>query len=264
MVKKRVIFKLIFKDNAFYLSRNFSLQKAGDTTWLFEKMKFDKISMYIDELIILNASENNKTDPLPAQFKKSIGSLMKKTFIPLTIGGGISNLHQVDECFEIGADKIILNSSIKNNPKLINECAKKYGAQAVSIGIDFKNLESDEKNKKKNYFSYINNGKDKFMSLNEHIKLVKKYKFGELVMTSIDKDGTGFGFDDKVLEFLDKHIKFPVLLSGGAGKPEHFEKLIKNKKISALVTGNLYNFLGKGLEVLRKNIIKKGVNLRVL
>jgi len=264
MVKKRVIFKLIFKDDAFYLSRNFSLQKAGDASWLFEKMRFQKISNFIDELIILNASENNKDNPISYNFKKSIHSLMKKTFIPLTIGGGLTNLDQVDECFKLGADKIVLNSSIKNNSNLINQCSKKYGAQAVSIGIDFRKLSNVNNNNKSKYFSFINNGNDKFMSLNKHIKLIKKLNFGELMLTSIDMDGTGFGFDYKVLELLDESIKFPILLSGGAGKPEHFEELIKNKKVSALVTGNLYNFLGNGLEVLRKKIIDTGINLRVI
>ena len=84
------------------------------------------------------------------------------------------------------------------------------------------------------------------------------------MLTSIDMDGTGFGFDSRVLDLLDKSINFPILLSGGAGKPEHFEQLIKEKKVSALVTGNLYNFLGNGLEVLRKKIINKGINLRVI
>lgn len=261
MVKKRVIFKLIFKDDAFYLSRNFSLQKAGDTFWLFEKMKFQKISNFVDELIILNASENNKSNPLPKNFKNSVKSLMKKTFIPLTIGGGLTNLTQIDECFKLGADKVILNSAVKNNPNLVNQCSKKYGAQAISIGVDFRSFNNDIKSK---YFSFVNNGKEKFLSLKEHIKLIKKMSFGELMLTSIDMDGTGFGFDVKVLDIIDKDINFPVLLSGGAGKPEHFEDLIKNKKISALITGNLYNFLGNGLEVLRQKIISRGINLRIL
>ena len=70
MVKKRVIFKLIFKDDAFHLSRNFSLQRAGDTNWLFDKMNFQKISDHIDELIILNASKNNSINPLPNFLKR--------------------------------------------------------------------------------------------------------------------------------------------------------------------------------------------------
>ena len=119
--KKRVIFKLIFKDDAFHLSRNFSLQRAGDTNWLFDKMNFQKISDHIDELIILNASKNNSINPLPNFFKKSIEELMRKTFIPLTIGGGLTNLGQIDECFELGADKIILTSAVKTCPELIDK-----------------------------------------------------------------------------------------------------------------------------------------------
>ena len=200
MVKKELYLNSFFKDDAFHLSRNFSLQRAGDTNWLFDKMNFQKISDHIDELIILNASKNNSINPLPNFFKKSIEELMRKTFIPLTIGGGLTNLGQIDECFELGADKIILTSAVKTCPELIDKCSRKYGAQAVSVGIDFKKIDLINKNKKSCYFSYINNGKDKFMSLNEHIKLIRKFKFGELMMTSIDMDGTGFGFDKDVFE----------------------------------------------------------------
>ena len=234
------------------------LQKAGDVNWLFDKMNFHKISMFIDELIILNASSNNKEDPLPHKFKDSIKELMKKTFIPLTIGGGLTQIYQVDECFKLGADKILFNSILSKNINLIKNCTKKYGAQSVSIGIDFK---FDDKKK---YYSYIDNGNKSFLKLDNHLKLIKKINFGELILTSIDKDGTGFGFDEKVLNLLKEKSKYPILLSGGAGKPEHFEQLIKNRKISGLITGNLYNFLGNGLEILREKIISNGINLRVI
>ena len=259
MAKKRVIFKLIYNEGYFNLSRNFFLQKAGDVGWLFDKMNFHKISMFIDELIILNASANNSIDPLPKQFKENIKELMKKTFIPLTIGGGLTKISQVDECFNIGADKVLLNSVLSNNVNFVKKCTQKYGAQSISIGIDFK-----FDNKKSKYYSFINNGKKTFLQLEEHFKIINKINFGELILTSIDRDGTGFGFDEKVLHLLKQKSKYPVLLSGGAGKPKHFEELIKNRKISGLVTGNLYNFLGNGLEILRERIISKGINLRIL
>jgi imidazole glycerol-phosphate synthase subunit HisF len=259
MAKKRVIFKLIYNEGIFCLSRNFFLQKTGDIKWLVEKMKFDKISSFIDELIILNASKNNKIDPLPYKFKKTVETLMKRTFIPLTIGGGLTKINQIEKCFDLGADKVLLNSVLSSNPNLIKICSSKYGAQAVSIGIDFK-----FNNSVKNFFSFINNGETQFLTIRDHLKLLDKFDFGELVLTSVDKDGTGFGFDDKILKFFRKGTKVPILLSGGAGKPEHFESLIENKKISGLVTGNLYNFLGNGLELLRSKIISNGTDLRIL
>ena len=263
MAKKRVIFKLIFSEDSFCLSRNFSLQKVGNVEWLFDRLNFQSISSHIEELIVLNASKNNKEDPLPYKLKKSIALLMRHNFIPLTIGGGLSNLNQIDECFDLGADKILMNSSLRNNPKIVNKCANKYGSQSVSIGIDFKFIKKLN-NIKKKYYSFTDNGNFLFLPIEKHIELLNNINFGELILTSIDKDGTGFGFDKKIMKYIDKNSKFPILLLGDAGKPEHFENLIKDKNISALVTGNLYNFLGNGLEILRNKIISRGVKLRIL
>ena len=114
---------------------------------------------------------------------------MKKTFIPLTIGGGLRNLSQVNDCFAIGADKILLNTAIRKDKKFVKDCIKKYGSQAVLCGIDFK-LEKD------NFYTYTENGKEKFSSLKTYF-ISKKYENCELFLTSIDRDGTGFGYEKK-------------------------------------------------------------------
>ena len=177
---------------------------------------------------------------------------MKKTFIPLTIGGGLRSLDNVSECFKIGADKILLNTSISNK-NFVKKCVKKYGSQAIICGIDFK----FEKTK---YFSYVANGTKKYLEVKDHVKIANSLKFGEIFLTSIDRDGTGFGYDNGIIKNLD--IKTPIVLGGGAGKSEHLETLIIDKKISGLMTGNLFNFAGAGLLELRNKLIKKNVNLR--
>ena len=253
MLKKRIIFKLYFKDNYFCLSRNFKLQKVGTIDWLFNNLNFSNIANFIDELVIINVNEKNYKNPIINEFKFAIQKLMKKTFIPLTIGGGLRNLSQVNDCFAIGADKILLNTAIRKDKKFVKDCIKKYGSQAVLCGIDFK-LEKD------NFYTYTENGKEKFFSLKKHILLAKNMKIGELFLTSIDRDGTGFGYEKKILKYLN--VNFPVVLGGGAGKSQHFEELIFEKKISGLMTGNLFNFVGPGLEELRLKILEQGVNLR--
>jgi cyclase len=231
------------------------LQQVGDVRWLFDKLKFSDISKYIDELVIVNASPNNFKDPISKSFKESVIKLMEKTFVPLTIGGGLTNLKQVQDCFKIGADKIILNSVIKKNQKFIKSCVNKFGSQAVLIGIDFKK----EGN---NFFSYLDNGKNKFIEVSKHLKIVNKLKCGEVFLVSMDQDGTGFGFEKRVIELYNLNI--PLVLGGGAGNPEHFRQIIFEKKLSGLMTGNLFNFLGDGLNKLRKEMLKKSVNLRLI
>ena len=255
MKKKRIIFKLIFFNNKFYLSRNFKLQEVGDVQLLFERLKFQNISDGIDELVILNVSKKNFNNPLSKDFINSIETLMKKTFLPLTIGGGLRKMSQVKECFKIGADKVLLNSSIDKNEKLLKSISDIFGRQALILGVDVKKINGE-------YFSFINNGTKKYKNLKEHLKKINKLKCGEVFLTSIDRDGTGFGFDENILKSYN--LEIPVIISGGAGKPEHFYKLIKEKKISGLMTGNLYNFLGNGLPNLRNELLKKKINLRVI
>ena len=129
----------------------------------------------------------------------------------------------------------------------------KYGSQAIICGIDFKF-------EKKKYFSYVANGTKKYLEVKDHVKIANSLKFGEIFLTSIDRDGTGFGYDNGIIKNLD--IKTPIVLGGGAGKSEHLETLIIDKKISGLMTGNLFNFAGAGLLELRNKLIKKNVNLR--
>ena len=158
MLKKRIIFKLYFKDKSFYLSRNFKLQEVGDVNWIFKNLNFEDISNYIDELIILNVDKNNYLNPINKNFRSAIEKLMSKTFIPLTIGGGLRHINHAKECFKIGADKILLNSSIEKDRKFINQCVKKFGSQAILCGIDFKR-ENNE------FYTYVSNGSKKFCKL---------------------------------------------------------------------------------------------------
>jgi imidazole glycerol-phosphate synthase subunit HisF len=255
MKKKRIIFKLIFSDGYFCVSRNFKLQKVGNVDWLFDKLKFANIAKYIDELVIINASSSNFKDPISGNFKDCVIKLMEKTFVPLTIGGGLRNLSQVLECFKIGADKIILNSSLKDNNLFVKTCVNKFGSQAVIAGVDFK------KNGTK-FYSYTNNGQNKFCEIKKHLSIIKRLKCGEIFLGSIDKDGTGFGFENDILK--EYNFKIPLVLSGGAGNSAHFINVISDDKISGLMTGNLFNFLGDGLSNLRKKMLKKSVNLRVI
>jgi cyclase len=249
MVKKRLIFKLLLNGKKFCLSRNFKLQEVGNINWLYDKMQFSNFANYLDELIVININKNNQNsfDDYINLTKK----LIRKTFIPVTLGGNIYCIEQVKKCFEIGADKIIITSGITNKD-LIKKIISTYGSQALICGIDIK-----VENKK--IFSYIKNGEIKFMELNQHINLAKKLKFGELFINSIDKDGTGTGFLDP--NIINNKLNLPLIWSGGAGKSEHFE-ILKNKNISALATGNLFNFLGDGLPKIRNDLLENKVNVK--
>ena len=119
----------------------------------------------------------------------------------------------------------------------------------------------DFKSKDQNFFTYTNSGNVKSLTLKKFLNSVKKLKFGEIILNSIDRDGTAAGLEMKAIEELPIDFNNPVLLMGGAGKPEHFYEVLNNQKISGIITANLFNFLGSGLEEARQFSIRKNINL---
>ena len=239
MLKKRIIFILFFQDGYFHLSRNFTLQKVGDAEWLIDKFKFKSIGDFIDELVILDVSRNRKNEDIDI-IKDSVEKVMEGTFVPLSIGGGILNINDAASLFNIGADKIILNTTLIENPNFVKDAISTYGSQAVVGSIDYRRVGDD-------YFSFTNNGTEQSLLLNEAIRNAEKLGVGEIIINSIDKDGTGMGFDNNIIDNFPE-LQIPIIISGGAGKPDHFLEALNKKNISAVGTGNLFNFIGDGFQ----------------
>ena len=254
MLKKRIIFVLFYLDGFFYLSRNFSLQKVGNVEWLLEKFQFLSIGDFIDELIILDVSRDRKLTSSLFQFEKDINTLMEKIFVPLTLGGGIRSIEQASMYFQLGADKVSLNWALGKKPKLISEIVRIYGSQAVVVSLDVKYTT-------KCYTIFIENGKTPIGSLLEMSHYAEDLGAGELLVTSIDNDGTGFGLDIRMLCELQE-LSIPIIGAGGAGKPAHFLEALVLDNISGIATGNLFNFMGKGFYELRNHLSQKLPYLR--
>ena len=242
MVKKRLIFTLLYDEGNFMLSRNFRLQRVGDFKWINRFYNFSKIAYSIDELIILDISRNRGEKKL---FTKTIQEIIKNVFIPISVGGGIKDISDVDLFLNSGADKVVLNSLLFYNPNIIKSLIKKYGSQCIVASIDhFK------------HDVYIDNGSKKIdIKLYEFIEYVQKLGVGEIYLNSIEKDGTGQGYDIDFLKKFLKKINTPIIIAGGAGNSDHFVEALKNYEIDAVATANLFNFLGDSLPNARKKII---------
>jgi len=254
MIYKRIIYALLYCAGEFHLSRNFRLQKVGNVEWLKNNFGFGETCNFIDELIIINVTPN----PTQSDFKKyfeDIKKLKEKIFVPITLGGGIRKLEHAKKFFANGADKILVNYLAHQESKTCKQIASIYGEQSISVMVDYKK----EANGK--LITFINSGKFISKSLKNFISTVKKIKFGELILNSIDKDGTGAGLDLDCLKLIPEKFNKPVLLMGGAGKPEHFIKSLSQKKVSGIITANLFNFLGRGLEEARNYSIDKNIKL---
>jgi cyclase len=251
MLKKRIIFTLLYQNKSFYLSRNFRLQKIGNLDWLKKNYDFSILTKSVDEIIILNVSrEKNQIE----DFSKAIKKFSKECFLPISAGGKIIDIDVAKKYISSGADKLVVNTNLFNKI-LIKEIASTFGAQCVIGSIDYIK-------KKNNFDIYINNGKEKSI---KKIKLVFEYlekmPIGEILLNSIDQDGTGNGFDFDILKHVPKNFIKPVILSGGAGNYKHILKALKNKKVDSIATANLLNFVGNGLQEARYLLMRNGVKL---
>lgn len=252
MLRKRIIFALIYNQGFFNQSRNFRLQRVGGLNWLEKNYKFQQIAFSLDELIVLNASKGEKH---LQEFAAQISNLVNDVFIPIAAGGGIRSLEDAELLFNSGADKIVVNSALKNDPDLIEQLVKKYGAQSIIASIDYKN------NNGRNEV-YINDGTFKIdMSLDDYIAYVESLDIGEIYLNSIDKDGTGFGYDFETIQSVGRNIHVPLIIVGGAGNESHLMEGLRLNGVSAVATANLFNFVGDGLSIARRKIISLGENV---
>tara|TARA_X000000368_G_C22895344_1_gene651609 strand:+ start:174 stop:965 length:792 start_codon:yes stop_codon:yes gene_type:complete len=255
-MNKRIIYTLFYKESNFYLSRNFRLQKVGDIDWLKNNFGFGETCHYIDELMIILVK------PLPSEedyntYFKDVNELRKKIFVPITLGGGIRSLDQARKFFLNGADKILINTVFFQNHKVLKKISNNYGSQAISLMIDY-NIDSNKNERT----VYIECGTKKDAKLDSNLLLkILKSNCGEIILNSIEQDGTGAGLDVDVLNFIDDNFDKPLLMMGGSGKPDHLTEILKNKKVSGVVTANLFNFLGTGLEIYRNMAINSGIKL---
>ena len=253
MVFKRIIYALLYSKGFFYLSRNFQLQRVGNVDWLKNNFGFGETCDFIDELIIILVTKNPDKKEISNYFN-DVKKIREKIFVPITLGGGIRNFEHAKECFFNGADKVLLNYLAHKNQGEVFKISDVYGEQSISLMVDYKNINGTN-------FSYINSAKDKSISLKEYFQKIKELKFGELIINSIEKDGSAQGIDINCFDSFPEDLNKPILLMGGAGKPEHFVSVLKNDKISGVVTANLFNFLGNGLQLARSFSLKKGVKL---
>lgn len=252
MLRKRIIFTLIYCDDYFMQSRNFRLQKVGDLSWLEKNYKFQSIATAIDELVILNASRVNKSIEA---FASTISKLVNNVFIPVAAGGGIKKMQDAEILFNCGADKIVLNSNFIENPDFVKELIKCYGSQSVIASVDYKKMND-------NLQVFIKDGSFKIeSSLKDYIKYLEDLGVGEVYLNSIDKDGTGFGFDLDIVHSILNEVRVPLIIAGGAGNENHFRDALLISNVDAVATANLFNFVGDGLLKAREYLICNGENI---
>ena len=251
---KRIIFCLYYQDGFFYISRNFRLQKVGDIEWLIKNFGFGQTSNYIDEIIVILVKKKPNSSDFNSFFQ-NVSKLRKSLFIPITLGGGVRDLKTSKQFFDNGADKILINTLTYKKKEIVDEIAGFYDAQAICVMVDYKKkLDQNE--------LYSNCGTElESISFEKHIENLNNVSCGEIILNSMDNDGNAEGLNVTILNEISNKINKPILIMGGAGKPEHLLEALESKKVSGVITANLFNFLGDGLKFARVYALKNSIPL---
>lgn len=253
MLKKRIIFTLLYDNGNFMLSRNFRLQKVGNLAWLQKNYNFSHISFFIDELIVLDVTRGERNT---AAFCEALELLTEGCFVPIAAGGGIRSVEHARRLLRSGADKVVVNTPVFTQPQLLKALAEAFGQQCVVGSLDLKRTQEGL------YEIWIESGSHALEgSAGHHLHPLGEGMVGEWYLNSIERDGTGQGYDLAMLNVLPAHWTVPVILAGGAGNASHLALGLADARVDAVATAHLFNFVGDGLKQARSKVLSSDVEL---
>lgn len=251
MVSKRVIPCLDIKNGRTVKGINFiGLKDAGDPIELAQRYSEEGA----DELVFLDITatvEKRKT------LVDLVTNIAKVISIPFTVGGGISSVEDINALLKAGADKVSLNSSIVRNPDLINETALAFGSQCIVAAIDARKSGDS-------WEVYVNGGRTPTgIDAIEWAKEVEIRGAGEILLTSMDKDGTKSGFDNELLSIISEASNLPLIASGGAGTCQHCIDAVLDGKADAVLAASIFHFREIEISELKKKMKEANISVRI-
>lgn len=250
MLKKRIIPCLDIKDGRTVKGVNFEdIRDAGDPVELARKY----VEQRADELVFLDITATIEKRKTLAELVRRIASEIN---LPFTVGGGIETIEDVALLIKSGADKVTINSSAVRNPVLISQIARQFGSQCVVVAIDT-NFFNNE------WIVFIDGGRTptQLRTTDWAIK-AEKYGAGEILLTSMDSDGTRAGFSIEITREVSKRLNIPVIASGGAGSFEHFRDVFTKTNCSGALAASIFHFGEIAIPELKKYLLEKNINVR--
>ncbi|MEJ7619597.1 MAG: imidazole glycerol phosphate synthase subunit HisF [Aquificaceae bacterium] len=207
-----------------------------------------------DELVFLDITASAEDRKITLEVVKRVA---EEVFMPFTVGGGISNLEDMRKLLEAGADKVSINTSAVKNPQLIYEGAKRFGSQCIVVAID-------AKRKGNGWEVYIHGGRTPTgLDVIEWAKRVESLGAGEILLTSMDRDGTKSGYDIELTRLASEAVNIPVIASGGAGSMEHFYEGFVLGGADACLAASLFHFKEISIPELKAYLASRGVLVRL-
>lgn len=259
MLTKRIIPCLDIKEGRVVKGIKFiELKDAGDP---IETAKFyDR--QQADELVFLDITASFEK-------RKTLISLVEKIaqniYLPFTVGGGINNIENIRDLLNAGADKISINTSAVKHPELIKEASNKFGSQCIVVAIDAKLMKDEERRTKDEKWEvYINGGRTPTeLNAVEWAKKAAELGAGEILLTSMDFDGTKDGYDLALTKKITDSVNIPVIASGGAGKLEHFYEAIKQANADACLAASIFHYQQWTIKEVKEYLKSKGIPVRL-
>ena len=251
MLSKRIIPCLDIDKGRVVKGVNFvNLVDAGDPVEIARA--YDKIGA--DEIVFLDITASSDG-------RKTAGDILSRAseqvFIPLTVGGGIRTVEDFRQLLAAGADKIAVNSAAIQNPQLISEAALRFGSQCVVLAVDAK------QNERGGWDVYLNGGRVRTdLDAIEWIRRAEKLGAGEVLLTSMDKDGTKSGYDIALTRAAAEAVNIPVIASGGAGRREDFADVLTEGRADAALAASLFHFGEIDMKELKNYLAGRGIPVR--
>ncbi|MFJ8527204.1 imidazole glycerol phosphate synthase subunit HisF [Bacillus pseudomycoides] len=252
MLAKRIIPCLDVKAGRVVKGVNFvGLQDVGDPVEiaaLYNQAGADEI-VFLD---ITATHEGRKT------IVNVVEETASKVFIPLTVGGGISTVQDMYKLLRAGADKVSLNSAAVRNPRLIGEGAEHFGSQCIVVAIDARRVKENKWN------VYVNGGRvDTGIDVIEWARRVVQLGAGEILLTSMDADGTKDGYDLRLTEVISQNVSVPIIASGGCGNAEHIVEVFQKTSANAALAASIFHYGESTVQEVKQQLRKANIEVRL-
>ena len=250
MLAKRIIPCLDVKDGRTVKGVNFvDLRDAGDPV----ELAWQYSQQGADELVFLDITATHEKRKTTIELVKAVA---KQINIPFTIGGGINELKDAEILLHAGADKISINSAAVRNPALIDELTRSFGRQFVVVAVDTRVVDGEN-------FVYLRGGRDKTdIRTEDWVKEAEQRGAGEILLTSMDHDGTKNGFDNTLLRQINETINIPLIASGGAGKQAHFVDVFQQANVDAALAASVFHYGEILIPELKETLRTNGIVVR--
>ncbi len=250
-LKIRVMPTLLYKDLGLVKGKGFN-------SWRRTGSIMQAIKVYnmreVDELIFVDVTATGQEREPDFE---CVDEIADECFMPLTVGGGIRSVDDVRRLLMVGADKIAINSAAVENPQIITDIAKRFGAQCVVVSIDYRKHDDGR------YEVFTHSGKHATgLDPVEWAKKAASCNAGEILLTSIERDGTMTGYDVELTKAVSEAVNVPVIASGGAGEYEHMAAVIKDGKADAVAAAAMYHFTERTPLEAKRYLREQGFNVR--